>query len=367
MPEERKAAVHKQEEEQDEMTEILGYFVGTYPSVIPPMGGSIAPKGTSAMDLAHWILPEHRPALGLVLSMSMTWAQQQDGYQLMNHPHWKTVRIGVWWNPVKNHFIVGCRATGIGASGAMEDLKDDRILGGLGKGHIPACDLNIVKEGKGIIEKLLVKYQPSQLLLAGYSLGGAAALCLGTLFPGVTVVSFLGGAPATRPVLQGPGPGRATHYHIVGDLVSSHVDPAAARIIRVDKGYHEFSVLQPHLSGRFLRYDLPPGQPATADQEDDWFVKWAVGGPASVTTTLKEILKGAIHFLLPSTRPAAAGTSTIKQALNTYYARMACQSPIPGSRRFKDPCAATVGTLLCVQKGNTAVACRVQVVDEEID
>ena len=74
-----------------------------------------------------------------------------------------------------------------------------------------------------------------------------------------------GGVALTKQV--GPGPSRATFYHVFGDLVSTHMSPNAARVIRIAKHNTDFGVLYPHSSSRFLAAD-GEWRYATADEED---------------------------------------------------------------------------------------------------
>lgn len=69
------------------------------------------------------------------------------------------------------------------------------------------------------------------IIFAGYSLGGTAAFCLAKAIPNSRCVCFnpgnldlliIGAAP-TNPIITGPGTARATVYHIVGDIISSHM------------------------------------------------------------------------------------------------------------------------------------------------
>lgn len=309
---------------------------------LPAMGGSLAPAGTTGKDIADWIWPEHRTICALVLSMSTTWHTSADGYTLITSDSLlKTVRIGVWRNAA-GHYVVGCRATGIGAKGAFQDLADDKAVAGFAKG-LGICDLNIVREGKAVVQRLLNRYvtDARKITVAGYSLGGTAAICIGTSTPNVQVVSFAGGAPPTNPLLQGPGPYRATHYHVLGDLVSTHVSPKAATVVRVDKGYTEFSVVAPHLSGRFLRRD-GPAKPVSADEEDEKMLMWAFG--TNKPQQAKSWLSRAIDFITPTI--LKAGMNVADTAAHAYYSKVACQSPIPGSTRaLTHTCAPECGRL----------------------
>lgn len=87
--------------------------------------------------------------------------------------------------------------------------------------------------------------------------GGTAAQCLAGMYPNSRSIALNGGAAPTNPVLTGPGPSRARCYHIMGDLVSTHMGPLAAQVIRVAKKNRKFGVLYPHSSSRFLASDGP--------------------------------------------------------------------------------------------------------------
>jgi pimeloyl-ACP methyl ester carboxylesterase len=84
-----------------------------------------------------------------------------------------------------------------------------------------------------VAEYIVKQYVRSKdVVFVGHSLGGAAAMLLGLKFPFARVVAYNAVAAATNPMLHGPGE-KAIHYHVVGDLISSHMSPSAARIIRV--------------------------------------------------------------------------------------------------------------------------------------
>jgi len=84
-----------------------------------------------------------------------------------------------------------------------------------------------------VAEYIVKQYVRSKdVVFVGHSLGGAAALLLGIKFPFSRVVAYNAVAASTNPTLMGPGE-KAIHYHVVGDIISSHMSEAAARIIRV--------------------------------------------------------------------------------------------------------------------------------------
>lgn len=110
-------------------------------------------------------------------------------------------------------------------------------------------------------------------IYAGHSLGGNAALRLATKDESSRAISFNGGAPATNPVLTGPGPDRATSYHIFGDLVSTHISPEAANVIRIKKMDNGFGLFQAHSSNNILQEGS--WEFSTAEEEDEGFDNWS--------------------------------------------------------------------------------------------
>lgn len=185
------------------------------------------------------------------------------------------------------------------------------MIAGFGESY---CDLSLVKEARELVDLLID--QTEGFIFVGHSLGGTAAFCLCGMVENSRAVVFNGGAVATNPVISGPGPGRVRFYHIVGDLVSTHMSPNAAEVIRIKKPDVEFGVVWPHSSERILKSD---GMWSfySADQEDDLFLEWgrrfrpgwAVVSPYSAVTSFVVYLKkrGIVE-----------------------------RSPIPGSRRWDE-------------------------------
>jgi pimeloyl-ACP methyl ester carboxylesterase len=154
----------------------------------------------------------------------------------------------------------------------------------------------LVKEARETVDVLID--QSMEIIFAGHSLGGTAAFCLCGMYQGSRAVILNGGAVATNPVVSGPGPGRVRFYHVFGDLVSTHMSPAAAEVVRIKKPDTEFSVIWPHSSERILKSD-GPWTYASADEEDEAFQKWgskyrpgwAVLSPYSAVTSFVVYLK----------------------------------------------------------------------------
>lgn len=112
------------------------------------------------------------------------------------------------------------------------------------------------------------------ILFTGHSLGGTAAFCLAMGFPNSRCVCFNPGAAPTNPIYSGPGNSRATVYHIVGDIISSHMSSKAALVFRVKLNV-PFGSVKAHATENFFSsgsYSF-----ITATQEDELFLKWSKG------------------------------------------------------------------------------------------
>lgn len=138
------------------------------------------------------------------------------------------------------------------------------MIAGYGNSY---CDLSLVNQARQYAEE----YQEEGIVFAGHSLGGTAAFCLTSAIANSRSVSLNPGAAPTNPVITGPG-ARATVYHIVGDIISSHMSPNAANVIRIRKQDSRFGSVLPHDSFNILAnsgwWDY-----ATADEEDSKFAE----------------------------------------------------------------------------------------------
>jgi len=111
-----------------------------------------------------------------------------------------------------------------------------------------------------------------RVIFAGHSLGGTAAFCLASKYSNSRAVCFNPGAAPTNPVLSGPGPGRVHVYHIVGDIISTHIGANAALVRRVKIMGVEFGSLEAHSSENLFTdraWTL-----VTSTQEDLLYQKW---------------------------------------------------------------------------------------------
>lgn len=132
--------------------------------------------------------------------------------------------------------------------------------------------------------------QVQSFVFAGHSLGGTAAFCLAGMYPNTRSISFNGGAVATNPVVAGPGPGRSTFYHVAGDLISTHMAPEAATVLRYEVGGKiEFNVTGAHSSGNLIL----PARLISPDEEQVAWDRWRLKTSGWIATIL-----GFLGFLV---------------------------------------------------------------------
>ena len=207
-------------------------------------------------NYASFVLPEDQ--------ILVTICKQMYGFQ-SDIGDYKLMKIGnnhckAW---VKgNDAIVGIRGTNVGGHGAINDIMDDIKLSRGGD------DLIIVENSKTIIESLFsLGYN---ITITGHSLGGFAAFKLIEIFPNIIRgVSFNGAAP----ILGGPyiGSGQKTRfYHIVGDVVSTHMDHTTCELIRVKIGkeVNWDKTVYYHSIDRFTEYNQWINWSAQQEQDD---------------------------------------------------------------------------------------------------
>lgn len=222
-------------------------------------------------QIADWMAKRHRTFFCLAVSLYSKPVRELAGFRLMDHM--KQKRVAVWKND-KNQYFVGCRGTAVLRKGFDKDLADDAVIAGFSSA---TTDISLVREAEPYIKQLVREVGRGKVSVGGHSLGGFTAMILGARFK-IETISWNGGAPPTKPVLTGPGPKLATAYHIMGDLVSTHVGPNAAKVIRVDKGSTSFGVLWPHSTDRFLKEDPTTGL-IDATTEDRAWVEWSAQLP----------------------------------------------------------------------------------------
>lgn len=122
------------------------------------------------------------------------------------------------------------RGTSPGKIGGIKDILDDLVIA-----MTAGCELDIVIEGWYIMSQLrTLGYR--EFKVCGHSLGGRGALCL-SRYEGVTqCVALNAGGGVTAPANVGVSPAICTHYHIVGDMISTHIMDNGCKNVRVVVG-----------------------------------------------------------------------------------------------------------------------------------
>lgn len=181
------------------------------------------------------------------------------------------------------------------------------MIAGYGNSY---CDLSLVNQARQYAQE----YEEEGIIFVGHSLGGTAAFCLTSAIPNSRSVSLNPGAAPTNPVITGPGP-RATVYHIVGDIISSHMSPNAANVIRIKKPDSVFGSVRPHDSTNILG-SSGPWEYYTADEEDELWERWNN--------------KAAVRYIV---RPLGRFFNFLTWLK---YNKSSEESPIPGSIRWDE-------------------------------
>lgn len=239
-----------------------------------------------------FVRPEHQVPLHLALSLYTHPIEELAGYKLV----YATTRFGIWIKD--NHVIVGCKGT---TATHKKDLADDAKLATSAN----RCDLSLVREVMEHAE-FLAQYP---VTFSGHSLGGAAAMCLATKFPNSLAVVYNAAAPPTNPVLSGPGPHRAVHYHVMGDGISSHMSPDAATIVRVEIPGPKWGYAFPHAVERLYATQYSY---VSADQEQ---ASWIRDG-AHVMKYFGIVKRlAAQQFVCAHPIPGSTQTCTLRQRL----------------------------------------------------
>lgn len=284
---------------------------------IPFMGDNDISSTTEPGQIASWVDPNDRIPLLLAISLYGQARQVMGNYKLVINQG----RVASWVDFETNSVIIGLKGTS--DQTLEQDIIDDIII----MSAPSYCALSIVGQADSVIEETMTVIADNSdelvsgraqsnneptLIFAGHSLGGTAAMCLTMKYPNSVGVSFNGGAAPTNPILEGPGAQRFTHYHIVGDLISSHMGESAARVIRIKIPGKDFGSQAPHSSGNLL----VEGSLYNADMEDVEYVKWG-RLPTFIYSVVSKLL-----FIGEKFRTRLKVLRTVES------------SPIPNSTRF---------------------------------
>lgn len=152
-------------------------------------------------------------------------AEMIEGYTLTNIG---SVYCRTWFKG--GSVIIAIRGTAVGQEGGVNNLIDDSIIAGLIGEH--QCDLHIVREAEKYLQEFINR-DFCEIILCGHSLGGLAAMCLTKKYPRVTrTVTFNGAAPPSGD-FTGAGSQRSKTYHIVGDIISTHINGNTCDVRRI--------------------------------------------------------------------------------------------------------------------------------------
>lgn len=193
------------------------------------------------MQVAQFVHPDDHAPFELCTSLYGPIKYFYQGYALLDLGN---ERVRCWFND--NKFVLGCRGTTVGGVGGFEDLKDDLVLSQGGECGLSIVDianqvLGIIKSGVPLRYRSNLRtygeitgYTINELVVCGHSLGGAAAFCIARQHPEVTrCVSFNGAAPLVGGPHLGAGIQKSRFYHIVGDIISTHMEEDSCEVYRI--------------------------------------------------------------------------------------------------------------------------------------
>ena len=176
---------------------------------------------------APFIMDQDKLPMLLCFSTYGSIITERDGYQI-------TVvgsQFARCWVKCPGSVIIGIRGTAIGQVGGFDNLLDDTVIAGLIGND--KCALQIVQEVEKFV-KDFIERGFCEIIVCGHSLGGEAAFCLAQKYQEITrAISFNGAAPASGGIFEGAGRERSTAYHIVGDVVSTHISDAQCHVSRI--------------------------------------------------------------------------------------------------------------------------------------
>lgn len=248
---------------------------------------------------SQFIDERDRMPLTLCISLYTDIVGDKDGWELQGEG---TASVRVW---VKDDTaIVGIMGTS--QKTLLSNLHDDAKLAGVIDG---ACDLDVVEQAASLIENI----EHPNIIVAGHSLGGAGAFCLAHRYTKIRAVSFNMGAPPTGGSVLGAGRDRCRAYHIVGDIISTHMDDSTADVSRIKlNGDVDWSnVSYYHSSDRFF--------------ESRGYTKWSA-------QTEQNSLVNYVYNISPGAAFASLLTGLVSSSLNIDRIReIICKNPIPGT------------------------------------
>jgi hypothetical protein len=253
---------------------------------------------TNRLYPASWVDEEDWIALELSTSLYTDPIKEKDGWVMGE----STDSVSVWLKG--DEAIVGIMGTS--AKTGLSNILDDAALAGIVD---DSCDLAVVNQAEALIRNL----QGMSITVAGHSLGGAAAFCIAHKFDLKRVVAFNPGAPPTGGGLRGTGD-NCRAYHIVGDIISTHIDDSTARTSRI------------HLTGQVRWNDTKYYHSTDRFFENKSFDKW-------YAQQEQDSLAKYVYTQSPSTFLLTLVTGLVSKEFNKDRIReIICNNPIPGTK-----------------------------------
>jgi len=213
---------------------------------------------------AHFIEERDRVPMLLCFSTYGSLIQELDGYKLTTV---ESVFARCWAKG--GSVIIGIRGTAVGQPGGFSNLLDDTVIAGL-VGH-DKCALSIVSIVTVMVQEFIDR-EFCEIIVCGHSLGGEAAFCIAKKFPQIYSVSFNGAAPMSGGIFEGAGVEKSTAYHIVGDVVSTHISSASCKVFRIKLEPRRVNWGDPfyyHSTSRFYEHGRKYTLWSAQDEQDD--------------------------------------------------------------------------------------------------
>lgn len=201
-----------------------------------------------------------------------------------------------------------------------QHLIDDLNIAGATSNQ--ACQLRLARVGLELIQKLK-QLNVQEIILCGYSLGGAAVGCISE--KATRGIIFNGGAPPTNS--SRPVPDNCKVYHIVGDILSTH-------FMRAKRIYLVESLEPREQTDRYLQIDGVQWFDVAYYHDMDRFM--AHGGSYKIVTPQFEqnSLENYVFFKSGEASDvlgSIAGVISVNFNFRRKIQMQVCSNPIPGS------------------------------------
>lgn len=216
-------------QQQEEQAKKQPYFLDNPFSPVPMLNPYYEPELPESkvsptppvynVTVAKFIQPQDTIPVFLATAIYNSRPSTVMGYAYQEHL--SSTRVGIWL--LCSQAIVVFKGT---TPTNFVDLIDDTFIAAEN-----TCKLSITRAAVPVMRELFLR--GFRMILCGHSLGGKAAFCF-SRSPGVDrVVGINIAAPIVAPVYDGGGTTRGIHYHIFGDMISTHSGGESMTVVRV--------------------------------------------------------------------------------------------------------------------------------------